>query len=168
MVAMLAPLTLEIALAPIWTVLLARGRIGWIALADASLAVGNIVISLVLALPLGMGLMGFALGNTAALLAKNLILRPFFVRREPGLPSMSSVFVVLGRALAGSVPGLLMLWAARPWIGGSLALVLAAGLVAGAVSLAGSLLTAVGRRGLADLLRAVRAGRRPDVNDTPA
>jgi hypothetical protein len=165
MIALLAPLTLEISLAPIWTVLLARGRIGWIATADAALAVGNIAVSLVLAVAFGMGLMGFALGNTIALLAKNLILRPLIVRKEPGLPSMGTVFVYLGRAIAGSAPGLLLLWAARRFIGGSLASVLIASLAAGVLCLAGSLALTIGYKGLRELARTARAGRRLRSND---
>jgi O-antigen/teichoic acid export membrane protein len=144
MIAMLAPLVLEISVAPIWTVLVARGKIGWIATADIVLALANVTLSLVLALGFGMGLLGFALGNTTALLAKNLLLRPIVLRREPGLPPLSRAFVSLGRALVGAAPGLLLLWLARRWIGGSLATVLVAGLVAGLVSLAGSLWMAVG------------------------
>ncbi|MFN8548685.1 MAG: oligosaccharide flippase family protein, partial [Candidatus Eisenbacteria bacterium] len=50
MLANLAPLTLDIALAPVWMALNARGRIGWIASGDIIVSVGNVAISLVLAL----------------------------------------------------------------------------------------------------------------------
>ena len=134
----------EIAFAPVWMALLARGRIGWIAAGDLVVAVGNVLFSLVLALGLHLGLLGFALGNTAALLAKNLLLRPIAGRRDGTLPPMSIYLRTLGRALAGAAPGLLLLYLARPLYGAHMATVIVAAAAAAALCLAGSLYLSVG------------------------
>ncbi len=146
MIAMLAPTLVAITLEPIWMTLVARGRIGWIALSDISVAVANPVLSLVLALHFHLGLLGFALGNTAALLAKNLLLRPLLNRSETALPSMQATLLTLPAALAGGAPALLLLYFLKPYFSQSLASVLIAGVVGGVLCLAGSLLTAVGWR----------------------
>lgn len=158
MIAMLVPAAIEGALAPLWMALLARGRIGWIAAADIIGAVANVLISLFLALVLKLGLLGFALGNTCAYLGKNLLLRPIVVRKDGTLPPMSEILKPLLKALAGASPGLLLLFLARPWIGGSLPAVIAAGLAGAALSVTGSLLLAVGRRELARLAQLLPLG----------
>lgn len=152
LVAMLAPLAIDGALAPVWMALLARGRIGWVATADLLVAGGNVALSLILALGLNLGLLGFALGNTAAVLAKNLLLRPIVARRDPATPPFGRVLLPFGRALAGGLPGLLLLGLARPWIAGSLAAVILGGLAGGALTLAGALLATLGPAGLRHLL----------------
>ncbi len=159
MLAMLAPLTLEIALAPVWMALTARGRIGWIATGDIIVSVGNVAISLVLALPLGLGLLGFALGNTIALLAKNLLLRPLMGTRDPSFPSSREYLAPLPLALLGGAPGLIALYATRGLYGGSIWSVVIAGGIGSVVTLAGSLLVAVGPTRFRAMLARV-AGRR--------
>ena len=156
MVAMLAPMVFDGALAPLWMSLIARGRIGWVASADILVAVGNVVLSLVLALGFHLGLLGFALGNTAAILSKNLLLRPLMARRDPATPPLGLVLRPLFRALLGGAPGLALLWLTRPLYSGSLAAVMVAGLVGGAVCLAGSLLAGVGWSGTRSLFVLVR------------
>lgn len=160
MLAMLAPAALDGALAPLWMALLARGRIGWIATSDILVAVGNVAISLLLAQVFHLGLLGFALGNTIATLAKNLLLRPLMGRRDPSMPSMRSTLSPLPWALLGTAPGLILLWLARPWFGGSLAGVIVAGFAGGAVCLAGSLLAAVRVAELRKLRKLVPGVRR--------
>jgi O-antigen/teichoic acid export membrane protein len=160
MVAMLAPAALDGALAPVWMALLARGRIGWIATADIVVAVGNVAISLLLARVFHLGLLGFALGNTIATLAKNLLLRPLMGRKESAMPSMRASLSPLPWALLGTAPGLLLLWVARPLYSGTLAGVIVAGLAGGAISLAGSLLTAVRLAELRKLRALLPGGRR--------
>jgi Na+-driven multidrug efflux pump len=160
MLAMLVPAVIEASLAPVWATLLARGRIGWIATGDIVVAVGNVGISLLLALVFHLGLLGFALGNSIAVLSKSLLLRPIAGRRDGSMPPLSVCLGSLPKALLGSAPGLLLLWLARPLYGGSLAGVIGAGIAGGAICLAGSFLTAVGRaemRRLRGFL--VRAGR---------
>jgi O-antigen/teichoic acid export membrane protein len=144
MVAMLLPTVVVVTMEPVWVALVARGRIGWIAIGDISVAVANPILSLVLALPLGMGLMGFALGNVFAMLIKNLVLRPLFGRGEEGIPSLWATFRTLPAALLGGAPALVLLWLARPLYSGSLQAVLLAGFLGGLLCLAGALLTAVG------------------------
>jgi O-antigen/teichoic acid export membrane protein len=157
MVAMLAPTLIAVSLEPIWMTLIARGRIGWIALSDILVAVANPVLSLVLALHFHLGLLGFALGNTAALLAKNLLLRPLLNRTETALPSLRATLITLPVALAGGAPALLLLFFLKPLYSQSLAAVLLASVAGGLLCLAGSVLTAVGwrdARGLATALMA--------------
>lgn len=161
--AMLIPLLIGMPLEPMWMAMMARGKIGWIAFGDVIAAVLNPVISLVLALQFGLGPLGFALGNTIAILAKNLLLRPLMNRGEQSLPPTGQALAVLPAALAGGAPALLLLWFLKPWYGGSLATVLAAGVVGGALCLAGTTLAAVGvadTRKLADsfLARVRRRG----------
>jgi O-antigen/teichoic acid export membrane protein len=144
MIAMLAPTMVTIALEPVWMAMVARGRIGWIAAGDILVAVGNPILSLILALKFGLGLLGFALGNTVALLAKNLLLRPLAGRSEAALPSIGRTLLTLPAALLGGAPALILLYFLKPYYEGSLSSIMAAGLVAGALSLAGATLTAVG------------------------
>lgn len=158
LIAMMAPLTIEIALAPIWMGLLAKGRIAWLATADIVVAVGNVCLSLFLGLGLGMGLLGFALGNTAALLAKHLLLRPILARRDPGMPGLLRCLRPLPFALLGGAPGLLLLWFLRPVYETSLISVVLAGGLGGALSLAGSTALAVGPKGIRELWERVRGG----------
>lgn len=160
LLAMLAPATLDGALAPVWMTLLARGRIGWIATSDIIVAVGNVAISLLLAQVFHLGLLGFALGNTIAMLARNLLLRPFMARKEPSMPSMRASLAPLPWALLGAAPGLLLLWLARPLFGGSLAGVIVAGLAGGVICLAGSLLAAVRPAELRRLRKLLPGARR--------
>lgn len=155
MIAMLVPTLISITLEPIWITLVARGKIGWIALGDIIVAVANPLLSLVLALHFHLGLLGFALGNTAALLAKNLLLRPLLNRAETALPSLRATLLTLPIALAGGAPALLLLYFLKPLYAHSLAAIVGAGMVGGLLCLAGSLLTAVGwrdARGLAAAL----------------
>jgi O-antigen/teichoic acid export membrane protein len=155
MIAMLVPTLVAITMDPIWMTLVARGRIGWIALSDIIVAVANPVLSLVLALHFHLGLLGFALGNTAALLAKNLLLRPLLNRGETALPSLRATLLTLPVALAGGAPALLLLYFLKPFYSHSLMAIVGAGVAGGLLCLAGSLLTAVGwrdTRGLAAAL----------------
>ncbi len=160
MLAMLAPAALDGALSPVWMTLLARGRIGWIATSDILVAVGNVAISLLLAQVFHLGLLGFALGNTIAILARNLLLRPLMGRKDPSMPSMRAGLSPLPWALLGAAPGLLLLWLARPLYGGSLAGVIGAGFMGGAICLAGSLLAAVRVTELRRLYRLLPGARR--------
>jgi O-antigen/teichoic acid export membrane protein len=155
MIAMLVPTLVAITLEPVWMTLVARGKIGWIALSDIIVAVVNPVLSLVLALHFHLGLLGFALGNTAALLAKNLLLRPLLNRGETALPSLRSTLLTLPAALAGGAPALLLLYFLKPFYSQSLAAVLIAGVAGGLLCLAGSLLTAVGWRDTRGLVAAL-------------
>ncbi len=148
MIAMLAPATLEAALAPVWMALIAKGRIGWIATGDIIVAVGNVAISLLLALVFHMGLLGFALGNTIALLAKNLLLRPLAGRKDPSMPPAGEFLRPLPRALAGGAPALVLLYLLRGVYGGGLAQVIIAGFFGGALCLAGSALATIGPNGI--------------------
>lgn len=162
MIAMLVPTTISITLAPVWMALVARGKIGWIAVSDIIVAVANPILSLVLALHFHLGLLGFALGNTAALLAKNLLLRPLLNRSETALPPMGATLLTLPVALAGGAPALLLLYFLKPFYSQSLSSVLIAGMAGGLLCLAGSLLTTVGwrdTRGLAAaLMTRLRSG----------
>jgi O-antigen/teichoic acid export membrane protein len=160
MIAMLVPLLLEASLMPVWMALLARGRIGWIAVGDIVVAVGNVGISLVLALVFKLGLLGFALGNTLALLAKNLLLRPIAARRDPSFPPTSEFLRSLPKALLGGAPALLLLYFLRGVIDASLATVVVGGTVGGALCLAGSLLSSVGWRQLRLLMRTALGQRK--------
>ena len=146
MIAMLVPTLISITLEPVWMTLVARGKIGWIALGDIIVAVANPILSLVLALHFHLGLLGFALGNTAALLAKNLLLRPLLNRAETALPSLRATLLTLPVALAGGAPALLLLYFLKPLYAHSLAAIVGAGMAGGLLCLAGSLLTAVGWR----------------------
>jgi O-antigen/teichoic acid export membrane protein len=144
MMAMLIPMLIGIPLEPMWMAMMARGKIGWIAFGDIIAAVANPILSLVLALKFGLGPLGFALGNTVAMLAKNLLLRPLMNRGEEALPSVRQSLAVLPVALAGGAPALLLLWFLKPWYGGTLAGVIGAGAAGGLLCLAGTTLAAVG------------------------
>ncbi len=158
MIAMMLPTVVVVTMEPVWMAMVARGRIGRIAIGDISVAVANPILSLILALPLGMGLMGFALGNAAAMLLKNLLLRPLLGRGEEGIPSLWATFRTLPAALLGGAPALVVLWLLRPVYGGSLRGVLLAGFLGVTGCLAGALLTAVGWRDTRGLMLAL-AGR---------
>lgn len=160
MIAMLAPSTLEATLAPVWMSLTARGRIGWVASAQIITAVGNIGLSLFLALGLKLELLGFALGNTTALLAKNLLLYPILKREDFGIPNVSQLLARFPRAIVGAAPGLVLLYVARPIIDGGLAQVIVAGLLGGAICLAGAVLTAIGPAELRMLIQKARGRNR--------
>ncbi len=152
MVAMLLPMLVGLPLEPLWVGMMARGRIGWIAVGDVIAAVINPFLSMFLALKfgpnhawgVGMGPIGFALGNTVAILMKNLLLRPLMNRGEEALPSISRTMSVLPMALLGGAPGLALLWFAKPWYDHTLTTVVVAGFVGGVLCLAGCVLTTVG------------------------
>lgn len=144
MIAMLLPMLAVMPLEPLWIGMQARGRIGWIAVGDVIAAVINPFLSLLLALKFGMGPLGFALGNTIALLLKNLLLRPIISRGETSMPPIGRTMLALPAALAGGAPALALLYFARPYISQSLATIVAAGAIAGLLSLIGALITAVG------------------------
>jgi O-antigen/teichoic acid export membrane protein len=158
LILMVAPLTLDMALDPVWSVLLARGRIGWVSSGELVLAIGNLGIGLLLALPFKLGILGFALGNSIALLARNFLLRPFILRGESGVPPTGLLFLQISRALMGGAPALVLLFFARRWIGGSFVTVVVSGMAAGVLGLIGSSLAAVGPRRLRVLLRALVSG----------
>ena len=163
MVAMLLPTLVAITMEPVWVAMVARGRIGRIAIGDISVAVANPVLSLVLALPLGLGLMGFALGNGVAMLLRSLLLRPLLGRGEEGMPPLWPTFLTLPSALLGGAPALVLLWLLRPVCSGSLQAVLLAGFLAGLLCLAGSLSTAVGWRDSRRLVAALVSRLRGDA-----
>jgi O-antigen/teichoic acid export membrane protein len=153
LIAMLAPACLTITLAPVWAALVGRGRIGWIAVGDVIVAVVNVGVSLLLALALRLGLLGFALGNTIAMLAKNLLLFPLAAGREETIPPARDLFLPLARALLGGLPGLLALFLLRDFYGGGLVSVLVAGLLGAGVTLAGAAIVAMGKSEIVALLR---------------
>ncbi len=163
MMAMLLPLLVGIPLEPLWVGMMARGRIGWIAVGDVIAAVINPFLSLLLALKFGLGPLGFALGNTVAILMKNLLLRPLMNRGEEALPPLGRTMLVLPVALAGGAPALGLLYVLKPFYSHSLVTIVAAGAIGGALCLLGASLTAVGwqdsRRIAGALLARVR-GRR--------
>jgi hypothetical protein len=142
--------------------LTARGRVGWLATGDVAVALGNVVLSLVLALGLGMGILGFAISNAVALLAKDLMMLSIASRIDASIPPVAELLRAIPRAALGSAPGLALLYSMRPFIGGNLATVMAAGTACGAVALAGSAWVTLGpgeiRRLSATFLRR-RAGR---------
>jgi O-antigen/teichoic acid export membrane protein len=155
LIAMLAPSTLEAALMPVWMALIARGKIGWIATGDIIVAIGNVGLSLLLALVFHLGLLGFALGNTAALLAKNLLLRPLASRKDPNFPKVREFLGPLPKALLGGAPALVLLYLLRGLYGGGLIQVIVAGAIGGALCLAGSSLAAVGPQGIRYVMQTI-------------
>lgn len=144
MIAMLVPLLVGTPLEPSWMAMMASGRLGRIAASDVIAAVSKPAVGLLLALPLGLGPLGFALGNTAAILFKNLLLRPMLNRGDASLPPIRSSLAALLPAVAGGAPALALLYFTKPWYGHSLATVLVAGVLGGVLCLAGSTLAAVG------------------------
>jgi O-antigen/teichoic acid export membrane protein len=144
MIAMLLPMFLGVPLEPMWVALQARGRIGWIAAGDVVAAVLNPFLSLLLALKFGWGLLGFALGNTIAILLKNMLLRPIMNRGETAMPSLWRTMAVLPPAMLGGAPGLVLLWFTKPFYSHSLYSVIAAGAVGAVLSFAGATLATVG------------------------
>ena len=153
LIAMLAPATLTITLAPVWAALVGRGRIGWIAVGDLIVAVVNVGVSLLLALVFGLGLLGFALGNTIAMLAKNLLLIPLAAGREETIPPARDLLLPLPRALIGGAPGLIVLFLLRDLYGVGLVPVVIAGLLGWLVTLAGAALVTMGKTEIVALLR---------------
>jgi O-antigen/teichoic acid export membrane protein len=160
LIAMLVPTTFEVAMAPVWMALEAKGRIGWIATGAILVAFGNVALSLVLAFGFRLGPLGFALGNTAAILARNLIIWPFAARRDPDFPRPIRLFTPLFKALAGGAPGLVLLYLTRRFYGGGLVQVIAAGFAGGALCLAGAALAAVGPGESRSFVRSLLGGRR--------
>jgi O-antigen/teichoic acid export membrane protein len=162
MIAMLLPSLVAVTMEPVWMAMAARGRIGGIAVGDISVAVANPILSLILALPFKLGLLGFALGNAVAMLLRNLLLRPLLGRAEEGIPSLWATFLTLPAALLGGAPALVVLWLLRPIYAGSLHAVLIAGFLGGLACLAGSLLTAVGWKDMRGLVVALAGRMRGD------
>lgn len=152
LIAMLAPASLTISLAPVWAALVGRGRIGWVAVGELVVAVLNVGVSLLLAIVFRLELLGFALGNTFAMLAKNLILIPMAAGHEQIVPSTRDLLLPLPRALAGGAPGLIALFLLRDLYGVGLLSVVVAGVLGGIVALTGSALTTLGRREIKALL----------------
>lgn len=144
LIAVLAPTTVEVALAPVWMALIARGQIKWIAGGDVTVAIGNVVLGLVLAIGLGLGPLGFALGGGIALLVRDLLLRPLAARWDGGLPRGRLLFAPLGKSLVGGAPALAALYVLRGAYDASLGAVLVAGCVGGILCLSGSALAAIG------------------------
>ena len=144
LIAMLAPAVVEGALSPVFMALTARGRIGWVAAADISVAVCNVAVSLVLALGFGLGILGFALGNSFALVSKNLVMVILARRLDPTFPSPGEVYRTMPRAMLGAAPGLVLLWLLRPVYQGNLASVMIAGVLGGMLALAGSVVLSLG------------------------
>jgi Na+-driven multidrug efflux pump len=144
LIVMLVPAVVEGALSPTFIALGGRGRIGWLAVADIVMATTKIVLSTTLALGFGLGLLGFALGNAVSLLIKNPLLAIVARAKDESFPPLSASLGTLPRALLGAAPGLALLWLVRPWIGGNLASVLAAGVAGGALGLAGAAYVALG------------------------
>lgn len=161
LLAMVAPLTLDIALMPVWMAMTARGRIGWITTGDLIVAVSNVVLSLFLALGLKMGLLGFALGNTVAMLAKQLVLRPIAGRRDPTFPSAREYLAPLPRAVAGGTLGLLLLYWMRPWCAQGVLAMLACAAASTALTLAGAAYVTLGVAGIKEVLRRFGTRRSP-------
>jgi O-antigen/teichoic acid export membrane protein len=155
LIAMLAPAVVEGALSPVFMALTARGRIGWVATADIGVAVSNVAVSLILALGFHLGILGFALGNSFALVTKNLVMVVLARRRDPTFPSAGEVYRTMPRAMLGAAPGLALLGLLRPLYGGSLPGVMAAGMLGGALALTGSLLVALGPAEIGRLARAL-------------
>lgn len=157
----LIPLSLDLTLYPVWVVLSARGRIGWVSVAEVTLALVKIGASLLLSVGLGLGLLGFAWANGGALLLRNLLIRPLAVRDITALPPARSMMWGYLRAVLGAAPGLTILWLARPLYAGSLAAVVTAGAGGAALALAGSIYASFGRAGLVALRRQLggRTGR---------
>ena len=125
----------------------------------------NPILSLILALPLKMGLLGFALGNAVAMLLKNLLLRPLLGRGEEGIPSLWATFLTLPVALLGGAPALVALWLLRPVYSDSLHAVLLAGFLGG-LALPGRL--AAHRGGLEGHARAGAGAGRPAARSVGA
>lgn len=159
----LLPLTLDIALAPIWIVLSAHGRIGWVAGAELFLAVARMALGVALALGAGMGVLGFATGSAIALLVRALILRTFTVSRFSWLPPGTAMLVRVGKALLGGAPGLLLLAATRDLYGHSMATLIVAGGIGAALTAAGSALLVLGRTEIRRLSRALIDPSRPSI-----
>ncbi|MDM7913846.1 MAG: lipopolysaccharide biosynthesis protein [Candidatus Eisenbacteria bacterium] len=155
LVAMLAPSALTISLAPVWAALVGRGRIGWIAIGDLVVAVANVAISLLLAFVAGLGILGFALGNTIALLLKNLLLIPLAGRREATIPGLADLLLPIPKALLGGAPALVLLWFTRPVYGGSMVSILAALAIGGLLCLAGAALVSMGPAEIRRFLRKI-------------
>ena len=144
LIAMLAPAVVEGALSPVFMALTARGRIGWVATADIGVAICNVAVSLILALGFRLGILGFALGNSFALVTKNLVMVVLARRWDPTFPALKEVYRTMPLAVIGSAPGLALLWLLRPVFQGSLAGVMLAGVLGGSLALAGSVLVALG------------------------
>ncbi|MCB9463820.1 MAG: oligosaccharide flippase family protein [Candidatus Eisenbacteria bacterium] len=151
----LIPLSLELTLYPIWVVLAARGRIGWVSVAELVLATTRIGASLFLAVGLSQGILGFAWASAGALLARNLLIRPLATRDLDALPSTYRLLLSYLRAVAGAAPALILLWLAQPLYRDSLAAVVIAGMLGGALALAGAITASFGRSGLLRLRKGI-------------
>jgi len=166
LIVMLAPLTLDVAAAPVWMILYARGRIGAIVTLIVPIALGNVALSIVLGLGFHMGPLGFAIGNGAAMIARNVALFMLLKRRpDAHIPPMRIAMAPLLPALLGALPGLLLLYFGRGLLAGGLPRVITGGAIGGVVCLVGSLLATFGPRGIGELARTARSAfgsnRRP-------
>jgi O-antigen/teichoic acid export membrane protein len=154
LIVMLAPLTIDVAAAPVWMILYARGRIGAIVTLIVPIALGNVALSIILGLGFHMGPLGFAIGNGAAMIARNVALFILLKRRpDPHIPPMRVAMQPLVPALLGGLPGLVLLYFGRGLLAGGLPRVIAGGTLGGIVCLTGSLLATFGPRGIRELFR---------------
>jgi len=125
-------------------------------------ALGNVALSLVLALGMGLGPLGFALGNTAALIAKNVALLVWLARRpDPAIPPAGRLLAPLGTSLLGAIPGLAALYFARPLYAHGLVQVMVAGALGGALALVGAALATLRVDGVRRLIGTVMRSVRP-------
>lgn len=155
----LIPLSLDLTLFPLWVVLSARGRIGWISYGELSLSILKIILALTLTLGFDLGIFGFAWANGAALLVRNFVLRPLAIRKMDAVPPVAELAVPYFRAILGASAALVLLALARPFYGGSLAGVVGAGVAGGVLALTGALWATMGSAGLSIFRRILQRRR---------
>ena len=97
-----------------------------------------------LAIGLGLGPLGFALGGGIAVLVRDVLLRPLASRRDDGLPGGRLLFAPLVKSLVGGAPALAALYILRGAYDASLGAVIVAGCAGGVLCLTGSALAALG------------------------
>ncbi|MEZ4651223.1 MAG: oligosaccharide flippase family protein [Candidatus Eisenbacteria bacterium] len=151
----LVPLTLDIAFSPIWVVLSAYGRVGWVSATEVSISVAKVALGLTLTLSTDMGILGFGVASAAALAVRSLFIRPITASRFPWLPSTSAMASKLVRSLVGGAPGLVLLALTRHLYADSMLKVILAGAIGAALTGLGSSLLVLGPKEIARLKRTI-------------
>jgi hypothetical protein len=121
MIVMLVPLTFDVAASPVWMALYARGRIGAIVSLIVPISIGNVTLSLILAVWLKMGPLGFAIGQWSGHDRAHVAVLAMQARHpDPTIPRVRDAMAPLLPAVLGGLPGLALLYFARPLLAGGL------------------------------------------------
>jgi len=101
---MVLPLVINLSVMPAFTMFTAMGRVRLVAIVTLGAAVANIGLSIWLAVGVGLGILGIALGSSICLVAKNAVFTPWYMCRLCGA-SLGGFYRLFPGPLAACLPG---------------------------------------------------------------